>query len=70
MRITGKYDGWETETFVMQLSPKDLNVLHSLLKRHATETEQWDVTQRRFLEMLLETEETEFGFERYTTKEY
>ena len=70
MRITGKYDGWETETYVMQLSPKDVNCLQLLLKRLSPEPQHWDIEKMRFLDMLSEADEEDFGFEKHVTKEY
>lgn len=70
MRVTGKYDTWESETYVIVLSPRDLNQLNLFITRLAPDAPQWDCLQKRFLDMFAETEETEFGFQKLTTNDY
>lgn len=70
MRIMGKYETWESETFVMQLSHDDLLKLLNLLRRLPPEKSPWDDDRKRFLEMLSETEKRDFGFEKQVTKDY
>ena len=67
MSINGKYESFEAETFIIQLSMKDLVDLNILFRNHQI-TDNTLIEPReqakKFIEMIHQaTNSTEFGFE-------